>query len=296
MPRTVRLNPQASSSSIGDLLKDPTPQSAGQSLATPTGGRSRPSSAASHMQTPGGSVANVLQGESERSNGNSMRRMHGCDVHSDEGRGKFTSRKNYTSAPHTELQHLKGRATVCPGKNHNNTHTVLDPSSAPDLKNPKKHMERRMNDHHGDIIQNPPAVEICKKVRNGDAGAEHKSNMHHGDIITGRDQNLSLNTGKNRSALGVSKASQGTYGLLHWPASDTPTRASTSRGGGRANESGGKNRSALMQDAMSGTARRPKAEPPQGMSSIDRLAMGIAFAVVAPRSNEKGVGIADLKH
>mmetsp|Transcript_35057 Transcript_35057/g.54779 ORF Transcript_35057/g.54779 Transcript_35057/m.54779 type:complete len:268 (-) Transcript_35057:130-933(-) len=262
-------NARGQSSTIGDLLKDP---------STPKKTPQRPSTA----HTP--SRRNVLTGMSEREDPGGLRKFHGCSVYGEaERKTAMSNRKNYVSTPDSEYKHVKGKQSVN-SVPIGSINPLTQPNSVSADLTHKKYLGR-MSDHHGNIIREPPAEERnLKPTKNREAGHRVKQKFDHGDIINGKNQTLTMSSGKGR-ACEFSTKNRSTVDLLHWPGPETPQKRS-----GAADRRGNSDR---MQAALSQS--RPTTAPPSGQSSIERLAQATAFAVIAPRSNAAGSGIADLQ-
>lgn len=202
----------------------------------------------------------------------------GCNVYGSEGQSAFTARKNENSGPEAEQKYVKGKK-ACEQGHHKGS---SNPISAPDsrgIAEGRRYTGHSMRHDHGNIIVRPPSSDNTKRSRGPAAPSAHKSRLNHGDIISGRDQQISTASGKRRTDYGKAITEHGTLSLLHWsenPSARQPPGAAKFE----------RNSSSQMQAAFGGSAR-PKTAP-RGYSSIERLAIGTAFAVSAPRDNAAG--------
>jgi len=215
-----------------------------------------------------------------------LRFLSGADVYGYEGStSASTSRKNDRSAPEAEFQFLKGRASGAP-RYEGSPNTIVRPDSR------KGELEKRnmgrMDDHHGPIIHAPPAVQ-ARAYRNGVAAEEVRVRNSRGNIINGNGQDIRPGTGRKRTEYSEAVSRRSTMGLLHWQGTgDVTPKHSTPRRQMPPDSSNDR-----MRSVLSTPAGRPTTAP-AGMNSIERLALGAAFAVSAPRHKLAGAGIADL--
>jgi hypothetical protein len=173
-------------SSIGSLLRDPEPSSSTSS--TPRGG---------------GVLASLTQGQGERPIAKRLSQYDGCSVYtpSTAGERPRTSRsaaKNATSAPNTEMTHVKGRATIDP-VHKGSSNPILNPESK-DAPLPVRQYGRA-REHHGNIISAPPSDSHAyrsSKSKQAAVAQDQKARREHGDIITGAHQSLATGSGKRR--------------------------------------------------------------------------------------------------
>ena len=211
-----------------------------------------------------------------------MRECAGCNVYgSEEGQSSFTARKNENSGPEAEHKFVKGKKT-CEQRHTAAADGPSNPISAPascDIAEGRRHKGHTMRMDHGNIIIQPPSGADMKRSRGPAAPSAQKSRLSHGDIISGRDQQISTASGKRRTDYGKAITEHGTLGMLHWSENSSARKAAPAARFER-------NSSSQMQAAFGGPSR-PKTAP-KGYSSIERLAIGTAFAVSAPRDNAAG--------
>ena len=233
----------------------------------------------------------IAQGDRDRENA-TLRRLHGCDVYSMSGVSSFTARKNRASSKSAsageDRPRTAGKAGV--GGQHSWHNPVVAPQSAE--KGGSSRRKSAGRNMHASSAQNliiePPPEQPARQVRGGDPYGRHlRQSVHkprdHGDIISGRDQKPLAGTGKRRTEYGRAIADHGTLTMLHW-GQEAVGRPPTSH----------RNNSSEQVAAAFGGGSRPQTAP-QGQTSIDRLAIGLAFAVSAPRNNVAGGGFADLQ-
>lgn len=203
----------------------------------------------------------------------------GCNVYgSEDGQSSFTARKNENSGPEAEHKYVKGKKACEQRQPAGPSNPISAPASC-DIAEGKRYKGHSMRMDHGNIIIRPPSEADTKRSRGPAAPSAQKSRLSHGDIISGRDQQISTASGKRRTDYGKSITEHGTLGMLHWSENSSARKAPPATRFER-------NSSSQMQAAFGGSSR-PKAAP-KGYSTIERLAIGTAFAVSAPRDNAAG--------